>query len=117
MVMDIQTQKTLWEFENLGLLWSILDAGLELGIINEGDEGVVIDVTAIAETAEQWNEPIEPRQADWFEGAGIVGVASLVNAYMEDPTSYQRGSVNSLVKLIGDKLLQTFEGKRVEIEF
>jgi hypothetical protein len=36
---------------------------------------------------------------------------------MEDPTSYQRGSVNSLVKLVGDKLLQTFEGKRVEIEF
>ena len=71
----------------------------------------------IAETAEQWNEPIEPRQADWFEGAGIVGVASLVNAYMEDPTSYQRGSVNSLVKLIGDKLLQTYVGKQVEIEF
>ena len=114
MSMDTQTKE-------LVLLWSLLDLGLELNadtvIINEGDEGVVIDVTAIAETAEQWNEPIEPRQADWFEGAGIVGVASLVNAYMEDPTSYQRGSVNSLVKLIGDKLLQTYVGKQVEIEF
>ena len=117
MSMDTQTKE-------LVLLWSLLDLGLELngryadtGIINEGDEDVVINVTAIAETAEQWNEPIEPRQADWFEGAGIVGVASLVNAYMEDPTSYQRGSVNSLVKLIGDKLLQTYVGKQVEIEF
>ena len=114
MSMDTQTKE-------LVQLWNLLDLGLDLngryadtGIINEGDEGVVIDVTAIAETAEQWNEPIEPRQADWFEAAGIVG---LVNAYMEDPTSYQRGAVNSLVKLIGDKLLQTFEGKRVKIEF
>ena len=41
---------------------------------------LVIDDYCIAETAEQWNEPIEPRQADWFEAAGIVGVASLVNA-------------------------------------
>ena len=111
MSMDTQTKE-------LVQLWNLLDLGLDLngryadtGIINEGDEGVVIDVTAIAETAEQWNEPIEPRQADWFEAAGIVG------AYMEDPTSYQRGAVNSLVKLIGDKLLQTFEGKRVKIEF
>lgn len=120
MSMDTQTKE-------LVQLWNLLDLGLDLngryadtGIINEGDEGdegVVIDVTAIAETAEQWNEPIEPRQADWFEAAGIVGVASLVNAYMEDPTCYQRGAVNSLVKLIGDKLLQTFEGKRVKIEF
>lgn len=117
MVMDTQTKE-------LVLLWNMLELGLELngryadtGIINEGDEGVVIDVTAIAKTAEQWNEPIEPKKTDWFEGAGIVGVACLVNAYMEDPTSYQRGSVNSLVKLIGDKLLQTFAGKRVEIEF
>ena len=102
MSMDTQTKE-------LVQLWNLLDLGLDLngryadtGIINEGDEGV---------------EPIEPRQADWFEAAGIVGVASLVNAYMEDPTSYQRGAVNSLVKLIGDKLLQTFEGKRVKIEF
>ena len=114
MSMDTQTKELvqLWN-----LLLDLNGRYADTGIINEGDEGVVIDVTAIAETAEQWNEPIEPRQADWFEAAGIVGVASLVNAYMEDPTSYQRGAVNSLVKLIGDKLLQTFEGKRVKIEF
>ena len=52
-----------------------------------------------------------------FEAVGLVAVASLVNDYMEEPVAYKRGSVNSLVKLIGDKLLQTFEGKQVEIEF
>ena len=117
MSMDTQTKE-------LVQLWNLLDLGLELngryadtGIINEGDEGVVIDVTAIAETAEQWNEPIEPRQVSMFEAVGLVAVVSLVNDYMEEPVAYKRGSVNSLVKLIGDKLLQTFEGKRVEIEF
>ena len=117
MSMDTQTKE-------LVQLWNLLDLGLELngryadtGIINEGDEGVVIDVTAIAETAEQWNEPIEPKQVSMFEAVGLVAVASLVNDYMEEPVAYKRGSVNSLVKLIGDKLLQTFEGKRVEIEF
>lgn len=117
MSMDTQTKE-------LVLLWSLLDLGLELngryadtGIINEGDEDVVINVTAIAETAEQWNEPIEPKQVSMFEAVGLVAVASLVNDYMEEPVAYKRGSVNSLVKLIGDKLLQTFEGKQVEIEF
>ena len=52
-----------------------------------------------------------------FEAVGLVAVVSLVNDYMEEPVAYKRGSVNSLVKLIGDKLLQTFEGKQVEIEF
>ena len=52
-----------------------------------------------------------------FEAAGLVAVVSLVNDYLEKPAAYKRGSVNSLVKLIGDKLLQTFEGKRVKIEF
>ena len=117
MSMDTQTKE-------LVQLWNLLDLGLELngryadtGIINEGDEGVVIDVTAIAETAEQWNEPIEPKQVSMFEAAGLVAVASLVNDYMEKPAAYKRGSVNSLVKLIGDKLLQTFEGKQVKIDF
>lgn len=117
MSMDTQTKE-------LVLLWSLLDLGLELngryadtGIINEGDEGVVIDVTAIAETAEQWNEPIEPKQVSMFEAVGLVAVVSLVNDYMEEPVAYKRGSVNSLVKLIGDKLLQTFEGKQVKIDF
>lgn len=114
--MDFKTQKTLWEFESLGMLWGILDAGLVLngaysdtGIINECKEGVVIDVTAIVE---QSNEQIESRQVGWFEGA-----ANMVNKYMDDPSSYQIGAVNPLVKLIGDKLLQTFAGKRVEIDF
>lgn len=117
MNMDTQTKE-------LVQLWNLLDLGLDLngryadtGIINEGDEGVVIDVTAIAETAEQWNEPIEPKQVSMFEAVGLVAVVSLVNDYMEEPVAYKRGSVNSLVKLIGDKLLQTFEGKRVKIEF
>lgn len=117
MVMDTQTKELIQ-------LWNLLELGFELngryadtGIINEGDEGVVIDVTAIVETAEQWNEPIEPTSADWFEGFGLVAVASLVNDYMEEPAAYKRGSVNSLVKLIGDKLLQTFEGKQIEIDF
>lgn len=117
MSMDTQTKE-------LVQLWNLLDLGLDLngryadtGIINEGDEGVVIDVTAIAETAEQWNEPIEPKQVSMFEAAGLVAVASLVNDYMEKPAAYKRGSVNSLVKLIGDKLLQTFEGKQVKIDF
>ena len=117
MSMDTQTKE-------LVQLWNLLDLGLELngryadtGIINEGDEDVVINVTAIAETAEQWNEPIEPKQVSMFEAVGLVAVASLVNDYMEEPVAYKRGSVNSLVKLIGDKLLQTFEGKQVEIEF
>ena len=94
MSMDTQTKELIQ-------LWNLLELGFELnlryadtGIINEGDEDVVINVTAIAETAEQWNEPIEPK-----------------------PVAYKRGSVNSLVKLIGDKLLQTFEGKQVKIDF
>lgn len=111
MVMDIQTQKTLWEFENLGLLWSILDAGLELGVINEYGDGVVINVTAISKLGDATKED------NWLDATGIPAVANKVNEYMDNPTCYQRGSVNSLVKLIGDKLLQTFEGKRVEIEF
>ena len=117
MSMDTQTKELIQ-------LWNLLELGFELnlryadtGIINEGDEGVVIDVTAIAETAEQWNEPIEPKQVSMFEAVGLVAVVSLVNDYMEEPVAYKRGSVNSLVKLIGDKLLQTFEGKRVKIEF
>lgn len=109
--MDIQTQKTLWEFENLGLLWSILDAGLELGVINEYGDGVVINVTAISKLGDATKED------NWLDATGIPAVANKVNEYMDNPTCYQRGSVNSLVKLIGDKLLQTFEGKRVEIEF
>ncbi|WP_455667875.1 hypothetical protein [Phocaeicola sp.] len=115
--MDIQTKELIQ-------LWNLLELGFELnlkyadtGIINEGDKGVVINVIAIAETAEQWNEPIEPKQVDWFEGVGIVGVVNLVNDYMNDPTNYKRGSVNSLVKLIGDKLLQTYKGKQIEIDF
>lgn len=111
MVMDIQTQKTLWEFENLGLLWSILDAGLELGVINKYGDGVVINVTAISKLGDATKED------NWLDATGIPAVANKVNEYMDNPTCYQRGSVNSLVKLIGDKLLQTFEGKRVEIEF
>lgn len=111
MSMDIQTQKVLWEFENLGLLWSILDAGLELGVINEYGDGVVINVTAISKLGDTTKED------NWLDATGIPAVANKVNEYMDNPTCYQRGSVNSLVKLIGDKLLQTFEGKRVKIEF
>jgi hypothetical protein len=115
MSMDTQTKELIQ-------LWNLLELGFELnlryadtGIINEGDEDVVINVTAIAETAEQWNEPIEPKQVSMFEAVGLVAVVSLVNDYMEEPVAYKRGSVNSLVKLIGDKLLQTFEGKQVKI--
>ena len=111
MSMDIQTQKVLWEFENLGLLWSILDAGLELGVINEYGDGVVINVTAISKLGDTTKDD------NWLDATGIPAVANKVNEYMDNPTCYQRGSVNSLVKLIGDKLLQTFEGKRVKIEF
>lgn len=111
MSMDIQTQKVLWEFEDLGLLWSILDAGLELGVINEYGDGVVINVTAISKLGDTTKED------NWLDATGIPAVANKVNEYMDNPTCYQRGSVNSLVKLIGDKLLQTFEGKQVEIEF
>ncbi len=111
MSMDIQTQKVLWEFEDLGLLWSILDAGLELGVINEYGDGVVINVTAISKLGDTTKED------NWLDATGIPAVANKVNEYMDNPTCYQRGSVNSLVKLIGDKLLQTFEGKRVKIEF
>ena len=117
MSMDTQTKELIQ-------LWNLLELGFELnlryadtGIINEGDEDVVINVTAIAETAEQWNEPIEPKQVSMFEAVGLVAVVSLVNDYMEEPVAYKRGSVNSLVKLIGDKLLQTFEGKQVKIDF
>ena len=95
MSMDTQTKELIQ-------LWNLLELGFELnlryadtGIINEGDEDVVINVTAIA----------------------LVAVVSLVNDYMEEPVAYKRGSVNSLVKLIGDKLLQTFEGKQVKIDF
>ena len=116
MSMDTQTKELIQ-------LWNLLELGFELplryadkGIINEGED-VVINVTAIAETAEQWNAPIEPKQVSMFEAAGLVAVASLVNDYMEKPAAYKRGSVNSLVKLIGDKLLQTFEGKQVKIDF
>jgi hypothetical protein len=111
MSMDIQTQKALWEFENLGLLWSILDAGLELGVINEYGDGVVINVTAISKLGDTTKED------NWLDATGIPAVANKVNEYMDNPTCYQRGSVNSLVKLIGDKLLQTFEGKQVKIDF
>lgn len=111
MGMDIQTQKTLWEFENLGLLWSILDAGLELGVVNEYGDGVVINVTAISKLGDATKED------NWLDTTGIPAVANKVNEYMDNPTCYQKSSVNSLVKLIGDKLLQTFEGKRVKIEF
>lgn len=109
--MDIQTLKALWEFENLGLLWSILDAGLELGVINEYGDGVVINVTAISKLGDTTKED------NWLDATGIPAVANKVNEYMDNPTCYQRGSVNSLVKLIGDKLLQTFEGKQVKIDF
>lgn len=111
MSMDTQTQKVLWEFENLGLLWSILDAGLELGVINEYGDGVVINVTAISKLGDTTKED------NWLDATGIPAVANKVNEYMDNPTCYQRGSVNSLVKLIGDKLLQTFEGKQVKIDF
>lgn len=117
MSMDTQTKELI-------LLWNLLELGFELnlryadtGIINEGDEDVVINVTAIAETAEQWNEPIEPKQVSMFEAVGLIAVANLVNDYMKEPTAYKRGSVNSLVKLIGDKLLQAYAEKQVEIEF
>lgn len=52
MSMDTQTKELIQ-------LWNLLELGFELnlryadtGIINEGDEDVVINVTAIAETAE-----------------------------------------------------------------
>ena len=47
----------------------------------------------------------------------VEGLDAGANDYMEKPAAYKRGSVNSLVKLIGDKLLQTFEGKQVKIDF
>ena len=79
MSMDTQTKELIQ-------LWNLLELGFELnlryadtGIINEGDEDVVINVTAIAETAEQWNEPIEPKQVSMFEAVGLVAVVSLVN--------------------------------------
>ena len=93
MSMDTQTKELIQ-------LWNLLELGFELnlryadtGIINEGDEDVVINVTAIAETAEQWNEPIEPKQVSMFEAVGLVAVVSLVNDYMEEPVAYKRGSV------------------------
>ena len=111
MSMDTQTKE-------LVQLWNLLDLGLDLngryadtGIINEGDEGVVINVTAISKLGDATKED------NWLDATGIPAVANKVNEYMDNPTCYQRGSVNSLVKLIGDKLLQTFEGKRVKIEF
>lgn len=73
MSMDTQTKELIQ-------LWNLLELGFELplryadkGIINEGED-VVINVTAIAETAEQWNEPIEPKQVSMFEAAGLVAV-------------------------------------------
>lgn len=115
MSMDTQTKELIQ-------LWNLLELGFEMnlryadtGIISEDDETVVIDITAIVKTAEQWDEPVE--QVSMFEAAGIVAVASLVNDYMKEPAAYKRGSVNSLVKLIGDKLLQTYAVKQIEIEF
>jgi len=80
-------------------------------IINEYGDGVVINVTAISKLGDTTKED------NWLDATGIPAVANKVNEYMDNPTCYQRGSVNSLVKLIGDKLLQTFEGKQVKIDF
>jgi hypothetical protein len=117
--MGMETQN-----KELIMLWNLLDLGLELngryadtGIISESDKGVVIDVTAIVETAKQWNEPIEPKQVSTSEMYGLVVGTGLVNVYMEEPAAYKRGSINPLVKLIGDYLLLVYAGKRVEIDF
>lgn len=114
MSMDTQTKELIQ-------LWNLLELGFELnlryadtGIINEGDEDVVINVTAIAETAEQWNEPIEPKQVSMFEAVGLVAVVSLVNDYMEEPVAYKRGSVNSLVKLIEISYYRLLKGNKLK---
>lgn len=108
--------------KDLVALWNLIELGYDLnlkykdtGIISGNDEGVIVDITAIEGTANQWNEPIQ--QFDMEGGAGLVYAAELVNEYMQEPAGYKRGIDIPLVKLIGDRLLQVHSGKQVEIDF
>lgn len=110
------------DVKDLVALWDMIDLGYELdnryantGIITSDDKSVVVNITAIEETAKQWNEPIQ--QFD-FEGAfGLGYAAARVNEYMEDPVGYKQDEKIPLVKLIGDRLLQNHPEKQVELDY
>ncbi|WP_042367527.1 hypothetical protein [Bacteroides neonati] len=108
--------------KDLVALWNLIELGYELdkryadtGIISGNDESVIVDIAAIKEAANQWNEPIQ--QFDRKGVAGLVCAAGLVNEYMQKPAGYKRGIDIALVKLIGDRLLQIHPKKQINIDF